>query len=151
MVPFLTAGHIIHCIITPGIWLKIIADTSLIRTLPAVPAMYILNNLWNKDTSLIDTSCGPDLLERSHCNSRLHIIDTITMNMPDCINVYAILPTKSLCGPVSTAFQFQEVLDGQLVKPSWCLLVRTTYLQWWHCILQLRTRLLYKTWYAHMY
>lgn len=27
------------------------------------------------------------------------------------------------------AFQFQEVLDGQLVHPSWCLLVKTTYLR----------------------
>ena len=31
-------------------------------------------------------------------------------------------------GPFSTAFQFQAVGDFQLVHPSWCLLVRTTYL-----------------------
>lgn len=38
-------------------------------------------------------------------------------------------PTKSRCGPISTEFQFQEKSDPQLVKPSWCLAVRTTYLQ----------------------
>ena len=37
-------------------------------------------------------------------------------------------PTKSLCGPTSTEFQFHEFGDGKFVKPSWCLLVRTTYL-----------------------
>ncbi len=40
-----------------------------------------------------------------------------------------ISPTRSMCGPLSTEFQFHEVLEGQLVHPSWCLLVKTTYLQ----------------------
>ena len=38
-------------------------------------------------------------------------------------------PTRSLFGPTSIAFQLKECLDGQLVKPSWCLLVRTMYLE----------------------
>ena len=35
------------------------------------------------------------------------------------------LPTISLLGPTAFEFQFQEYLDGQLVKPSWCLLTNT--------------------------
>ena len=38
------------------------------------------------------------------------------------------LPTRSLCGPVSIEFQFQECLVGQLQNPSWCLAVKTMYL-----------------------
>lgn len=41
----------------------------------------------------------------------------------------ACLPTRSLWGPLSTEFQFQDTLDFQFVHPSWCLLVNTTYLQ----------------------
>lgn len=37
-------------------------------------------------------------------------------------------PRMSLFGPTSTAFQFQEVGDFHKVKPSWCLLVITKYL-----------------------
>ena len=37
-------------------------------------------------------------------------------------------PTRSLCGPTSTEFQFQDVGEGQLVNPSWCFDVNTTYL-----------------------
>jgi len=36
-------------------------------------------------------------------------------------------PTRSLRGPTSLEFQFHEFTDGQLVKPSWCLLVSTIY------------------------
>lgn len=43
-------------------------------------------------------------------------------------------PTRSLWGPVSTEFQFQECGDPQLVNPSWCLAVRTTYLQRRQCV-----------------
>ena len=39
------------------------------------------------------------------------------------------LPTRSLCGPLSTEFQFHDTFDLQFVQPSWCLLVRTTYLR----------------------
>jgi len=39
------------------------------------------------------------------------------------------LPTRSRLGPTSIAFQENERFDGQLVKPSWCLVVRTTYLE----------------------
>ena len=35
---------------------------------------------------------------------------------------------RSRCGPVSTAFQFQDTFDLHSVKPSWCLLVNTKYL-----------------------
>lgn len=38
------------------------------------------------------------------------------------------LPTMSLFGPTSPEFQLNEYLDGQLQKPSWCLLTNTTYL-----------------------
>ena len=38
-------------------------------------------------------------------------------------------PTKSLSGPTSIEFQLNETCDGQLVKPSQCLLVSTTYLR----------------------
>ena len=38
------------------------------------------------------------------------------------------LPTRSLFGPTSIEFQLKETFEGQLVKPSWCLLVNTTYL-----------------------
>ena len=37
-------------------------------------------------------------------------------------------PTRSLLGPTSIEFQFQEYLDGHRQNPSWCLVVRTTYL-----------------------
>ena len=39
------------------------------------------------------------------------------------------IPTRSLWGPLSTEFQFQVTLDLQFVQPSWCLLVRTKYLE----------------------
>ena len=39
------------------------------------------------------------------------------------------VPTRSMWGPFSTEFQFQAVSDCQLVQPSWCLLVMTTYLR----------------------
>ena len=39
------------------------------------------------------------------------------------------IPTRSLCGPVSIEFQFQECLVGQLQNPSWCLDVNTMYLK----------------------
>ena len=38
------------------------------------------------------------------------------------------LPTRSLWSPLSTEFQFHETLDLQFVQPSWCLLVKITYL-----------------------
>lgn len=38
-------------------------------------------------------------------------------------------PTRSLCGPTSKEFQFQEFGEPQFVNPSWCFDVRTTYLQ----------------------
>lgn len=34
----------------------------------------------------------------------------------------------SRCGPTSTEFQLYEYFDGQRAYPSWCLLVKTTYL-----------------------
>ena len=42
---------------------------------------------------------------------------------------FLAIPTRSLCGPVSIEFQFQECLVGQLQNPSWCLDVNTMYLQ----------------------
>lgn len=39
------------------------------------------------------------------------------------------LPRRSLCGPMSLAFQLYEYFEGHNVNPSWCLLVKTTYLQ----------------------
>jgi len=44
------------------------------------------------------------------------------------IQKWAGSPTKSLFGPTSMEFQFHETCEGQFVKPSWCLLVSTTYL-----------------------
>ena len=43
--------------------------------------------------------------------------------------VSGVVPIRFLCGPTSSEFQFQETLDPQLVKPSWCLLVKTKYLK----------------------
>lgn len=37
-------------------------------------------------------------------------------------------PTRSRWGPLSTEFQFHDVGDPQLVKPSWCFVVKTMYL-----------------------
>src|SRR6218665_182149 len=41
------------------------------------------------------------------------------INKLDCIKSHkaTYLPTKSLFGPISIEFQFQETFDGQLVKP----------------------------------
>lgn len=39
------------------------------------------------------------------------------------------LPTRSLWGPTALEFQLNEYDDGQLVKPSWCLVTWTTYLR----------------------
>ena len=45
------------------------------------------------------------------------------------IHITEFLPTRSRLGPTSMEFQLNETFDGQLVKPSWCLLVSTTYLK----------------------
>lgn len=45
-----------------------------------------------------------------------------------CLNAFCNSPTISLFGPISMEFQFQEVLLGHIVNPSWCLLVNTKYL-----------------------
>lgn len=47
------------------------------------------------------------------------------------------VPKISLWGPLSTAFQFHDRLDGHNVNPSWCLLVRTTYLKYHNTVVQL--------------
>lgn len=50
----------------------------------------------------------------------------------------ACLPTRSLWGPLLTEFQFQETFDLQFVQPSWCLLVKTTYLSKMKIIIKVR-------------
>jgi len=47
------------------------------------------------------------------------------------INIYsrAHLLIMSRLGPTSTAFHPKLFFEGHSVKPSWCLLVSTTYLQ----------------------
>ena len=56
----------------------------------------------------------------------------VCMNVCVCVHAYVgivySIPTRSLLGPTSMAFQFQEYLDGQLVNPSWCFVTNTTYL-----------------------
>ena len=53
-------------------------------------------------------------------------IKNLTINS---VLVMCFVPTRSLWGPLSTEFQFQVTLDLQFVQPSWCLLVRTKYLE----------------------
>lgn len=68
----------------------------------------------------------------SPCNHshKWQALFTTTAN-PVCVSEsegWGSIPTRSLWGPLSTEFQFQETLDFQFVQPSWCLLVKTKYL-----------------------
>jgi hypothetical protein len=38
-------------------------------------------------------------------------------------------PTRSRFGPFSMEFQLNECFVGQLQKPSWCLVIKTMYLE----------------------
>lgn len=45
-------------------------------------------------------------------------------------SLFFSIPTRSLFGPDAFEFQLKEYFEGQLVKPSWCLLVKTIYLNY---------------------
>jgi len=53
------------------------------------------------------------------------LYDTLTDRF---LQTRAYSPTRSRWGPTSTEFQFHETGEGQLVKPSQCLLVNIMYL-----------------------
>ena len=54
-------------------------------------------------------------------------------------------PTRSLWGPTAFEFQLKEYDDGQVAKPSWCLVTWTTYLQGQHPKFTLQTHKIKKS------
>lgn len=58
------------------------------------------------------------------------LVTSLKLILPPHLFLTAVVssPTRSRWGPTSLEFQLNEVGDGQLVKPSWCLAVNTTYL-----------------------